>query len=168
MDATDVQKTYFDKSATHHEYQVGQFVLMEDFNFLNKNRKLAPRFSGPFRILRVKGSHNLELLLTNSRKIIVNIACVKPYFSSQSFGDTNGFLHLATDEMSDGAAPPTFDLPPLSLAHSRHPGRPRKLGGNVTEEVIEKKFCPLLPPFRFQKGGRIHLRASRRSEQTKR
>jgi hypothetical protein len=65
MEATDVQKTYFDKSATHHDFQVGQFVLMEDFNFLNKNRKLAPRFSGPFRILRVKGSHNLELLLTN-------------------------------------------------------------------------------------------------------
>ncbi len=36
------------KSAMHHEYQVGQFVLVEDFNFLNKNRKLAPRFSSPF------------------------------------------------------------------------------------------------------------------------
>jgi hypothetical protein len=66
LEATEVQ-TYFDRSATHHEYQVGQFVLMEDFNFLNKNCKLASRFSGPFRILRVKGSHNLELLLTNGR-----------------------------------------------------------------------------------------------------
>jgi len=43
LEATEVQKSYFDKSAMHHEYQVGQFVLMEDFNFLNKNRKLAPQ-----------------------------------------------------------------------------------------------------------------------------
>ncbi len=35
--ATDEQKKYFDQSATHHKYQIGQFVLMEDFNFLNKN-----------------------------------------------------------------------------------------------------------------------------------
>ncbi len=159
LEATDVQKNYFDKSAMHHEYQVGQFVLMEDFNFLNKNRKLAPRFLGPFRILRVKGSHNLELLLTNGRKIVINIARVKPYFSSQSLDDSNGFLHLETDKVTDStAAPPPFNPPPLSLAHSRHPGRPRKLKGNS----VKKKFCHLLPPFRFQKGGRIlHLQASR-------
>ncbi len=97
LEATEVQKSYFDKSAMHHEYQVGQFVLMEDFNFLNKNRKLAPRFSSPFRILRVKGSHNLELLLTNGRKIVLNVAQVKPYFSSQSLDNNNFFLHLETD-----------------------------------------------------------------------
>ena len=28
LEATDTQKAYFDKSATHHEYQVGQFVLI--------------------------------------------------------------------------------------------------------------------------------------------
>jgi hypothetical protein len=49
--ATDKQKEYFDKSAMHHDYHVGQFVLLNDFNFLNKNRKLAPKFSGPFHIL---------------------------------------------------------------------------------------------------------------------
>ena len=150
LEATDTQKTYFDRSATHHEYQVGQFVLMEDFNFLNKNRKLAPRFSGPFRILRVKGSHNLELLLTNGRKIVVNVARVKPYFSSQSSGDINDFLHLTTDEMTDGA-PPSFDPPPLSLAHSRRPGRPRKV---VTEEEVEKKVLSPSPTVSFSKRGK--------------
>ncbi len=152
LEATDVQKTYFDKTATHHEYQVGQFVLMEDFNFLNKNCKLAPRFSGPFRILRVKGSHNLELLLTNGRKIVVNVARVKPYFSSQSFGNTNDFLHLETDKVTDSTAPPLFDLPPLSLAHSRRPGRPRKL---VTEDTeAEKKVLSPSPTISFSKRGK--------------
>jgi hypothetical protein len=51
--ATNEQKKYFDKSATHHTYHEGQFILMEDFKFLNKNHKLAPCFSGPFRILSV-------------------------------------------------------------------------------------------------------------------
>jgi hypothetical protein len=63
--ATDKQKEYFDKTATHHDYHEGQFVLLEDFNFLNKNRKLAPKFSGPFCILQVKG-----------QKIVINIATV--------------------------------------------------------------------------------------------
>ena len=153
LEATEVQKTYFDKSATHHEYQMGQFLLMEDYNFLNKNCKLAPRFSGPFRILRVKGSHNLELLLTNGRKIVINVARVKPYFSSQSFDDSNGFLHLTTDEVTDSTmAPPTFNPPPLSLAHSRRPGRPRKLG--VTEEELEKKVLSPSPTVSFSKRGK--------------
>jgi hypothetical protein len=153
LEATEVQKSYFDKSATHHEYQVGQFVLMEDFNFLNKNRKLAPHFSGPFRILRVKGSHNLKLLLTNGRKIVVNVARVKPYFSSQSLDDSNGFLHLATDKVTDSTtAPPTFNPPPLSLAHSRRPGRPPKLVVE-TENKAERVLSPT-PTVSFSKKGK--------------
>ncbi len=66
--ATDQQKEYFDRKATQHEYHEGQFVLLDDFNFLNKNHKLAPKFSGPFKILRVKGPHNVELLLANGSK----------------------------------------------------------------------------------------------------
>jgi hypothetical protein len=75
--ATDQQKEYFDKRATHHEFHEGQFVLLDDFNFLNKNRKLAPKFSGPFKILRVKSPHNVELLLANGRKDVINVARVE-------------------------------------------------------------------------------------------
>jgi hypothetical protein len=62
---TDQQKEYFDKTATHHDFHEGQFVLLDNFNFLNKNCKLAPKFSGPFKILRVKSPHNVELLWAN-------------------------------------------------------------------------------------------------------
>jgi hypothetical protein len=61
--ATDKQKEYFDKQASHHTFHEGQFVLLNEFNFLNKNKKLAPKYSGPFKILHVKGPHNVELLL---------------------------------------------------------------------------------------------------------
>jgi hypothetical protein len=119
---------------------------MEDFNFLNKNWKLAPWYSGPFRILHVKGSHNLELLLTNGRKIVINVARVKPYFSSQSLDNSNGLLHLETDKVTDSttAATPSFNLPPLSLAHSCRPGRPRKLA--VAEKETEKSEETVLSP----------------------
>ena len=59
-------------------------MLLHEFNFLNKNKKLAPKFSGPFKILRVKGPHNVELLLTNGCKIIVNVARVKQYLSPET------------------------------------------------------------------------------------
>ncbi len=156
LEATEVQTNYFDKTATHHEYQVGQFILMEDFNFLNKNRILAPRFSGPFRILRVKGSHNLQLLLTNGHKIVIKVARVKPYFSSQSLDDSNGILHLETNKVTDStAAPPTFTPPPLSFAHSRRPGRPRKLVVNeVKEEFGEDKVLSPTPTVLFSKRGK--------------
>ncbi len=72
--ATDQQKEYFNKKATHHNFHEGQFVLLDDFNFLNKNCKLAPKFSGPFKILRVKSPHNVELLLAKGHKIVVNVA----------------------------------------------------------------------------------------------
>jgi hypothetical protein len=137
----------------HHIYHEGQFVLMEDFNFLNKNRKLAPRFLGPFRILRVKGPHNVELLLTNGRKIVVNVAQVKPYFRSYSSkDDINGFLHLATYKVTDNVSlvPPSFHLPPLSLTHSRHPGRLRKPSGlvpyGITPSIVKNVPTKVLSP----------------------
>jgi hypothetical protein len=51
--ATDKQKEYFNKKALHHTFHKGQCVLLNEFNFVNKNRKLAPKFSGPFKILGV-------------------------------------------------------------------------------------------------------------------
>jgi Integrase core domain len=84
LPATDKQKEYFDKKASHHTFHKGQFVLLNEFNFLNKNRKLAPKFSVPFKILQVKGPHNVELLLTNGHKIVVKVARVKQYFSPET------------------------------------------------------------------------------------
>jgi hypothetical protein len=71
--ATNKQKEYFDKTATHHEFHKGQFVLLNEFHLLNKNKKLAPKYSGPFKIIRVKGPHKVELWLINGCKIVINV-----------------------------------------------------------------------------------------------
>ncbi len=90
---------------------------------------MAPKFSGPFCILRVKGDHNVELLLTNGRKIVVNVALIKPYLSLS-----------ATSPAAASGDTPLSDTPlPLTLAHSCRPGRPRKILHSAVEPTVDKK-----------------------------
>ena len=83
----------------------------------------------------------MELLLANGRKIVVNVARIKPYFSSAanstlSSPSFNGSLHsdlttdnangfLTTKAFSDSNK--TFAPPTLTPTHTRKPGRPRNL-----------------------------------------
>jgi hypothetical protein len=122
----------------------GNLFCLTILIFLNKNRKLAPKFSGPFKILRVKSPHNVEPLLANGRKIVVNVARIKPYFSSASNSplsspSSNGSLHsnLTTDNANGfltakafSDLTKTFAPPTLTPSHTRKPGRPRNLDGD--------------------------------------
>lgn len=73
----------------------------------------------------------MELLLTNGQKIVVNVAWVKPYFSSKTVSPVNNLQFDAPSVPPTGM--PMFDPNPLTLAHSRRPGRPRKL---IAEEKV--------------------------------
>ncbi len=79
--ATNETKISFDKHAKLHSFAINQLVLLEEYNFLGKNPKLSPKWSGPHIILSLKGTHNAEILMTNKRKVIVNIERLKPYLS---------------------------------------------------------------------------------------
>jgi hypothetical protein len=118
---------------------------------------LAPKFSGPFKILRVKNQHNVELLLANGRKIVVNVARIKPYFSSATTSasdenilhsgtlkdNANGFL--TTQAFSDSTK--TFDLPTLMPSQTHKPGRPLNL-------AADSKVLSPTPAISFSKQGR--------------
>jgi len=135
--------------------------LLDDFNFLNKNWKLAPKFSGPFKILCVKNPHNVELLLANGRKIVVNVARIKPYFSSATNSaflstppsgiwqshpmtdNTNGIL--MTEAFSDSAN--VFSPPTLTLTNTCKPGYPQNLATDI-------KVLSPTPAISFSKQGR--------------
>jgi hypothetical protein len=54
-------------------------VLLEEYYFLGKNVKLAPKWSGPHLIISLKGTHNVELLINEKKKVIVNVDRIKPY-----------------------------------------------------------------------------------------
>jgi hypothetical protein len=56
-------------------------VLLDEHSFLAKNQKLAPKWSGPHKILRLKGECNVKLLLQhNNKKLITHVNRLKPYF----------------------------------------------------------------------------------------
>ena len=164
--ATDKQKEYFDRTATHHDFHEGQFVLLNDFNFLNRNRKLAPKFSGPFKILRVKSPHNVELLLANGRKIVVNVARIKPYF-----GSTSSHLTFHTDDatatvdgsMTSASKEPQvqFAPPTLTPVHTRKPGRPCKQAANEERKYGRKVLSPSSTVSFSKKGREINPSAAR-------
>jgi len=78
-DATLTYQMQYDAKAQPHNYKEGQLVLLDEHNFLKKNVKLAPKWSGPHRILKIKGPCTSELQLDNNKRIIVNVNRLKPY-----------------------------------------------------------------------------------------
>jgi hypothetical protein len=79
--ASDEAERQFNKKAEPHAFLPDQLVLLDEHSFLAKNQKLAPKWSGPHKILRLKGECNVELLLRhNNKKLITHVNQLKPYF----------------------------------------------------------------------------------------
>jgi hypothetical protein len=78
-EASDQYRQQYDQKAEPHSYQLQQLVLLDEHSFLHKNAKLAPKWSGPHRIIRLKGESNVELQLRTGRKLIVHVNRLKPY-----------------------------------------------------------------------------------------
>jgi hypothetical protein len=88
-EATEKTKRDYDKKATPHNFTVGQLVLLDEHSFLHKNTKLAPKWSGPHRILRLKGPVNVELKLKNEKHLLVHTNRLKPYVMPTTLEETN-------------------------------------------------------------------------------
>ena len=70
----------FNLKAQPHSFALNQWVLLRDFTILGKNAKLAPKWKGPFKIISLKGAHNLLIHLADGKRTkLVNIENVKPY-----------------------------------------------------------------------------------------
>ena len=83
---------------------------MDEHSFLHKNQKLAPKWSGPHRVIRLKGDANVEIQLKhNNRKTVVHANRLKPYFvASQNLPVCPDFLHQqpASQSFPDDVNPP--------------------------------------------------------------
>ena len=77
--ASEKFKENHDKKASPHNYQFHQLVLLDEHSFLHKNTKLAPKWSGPHHIIKVKTETNVELLLKSNKHLIVHVNRLKPY-----------------------------------------------------------------------------------------
>jgi len=60
-------------------FKVNQPVLLDEHYYLNRNQKLAPKYTGPHIITKLKGDCNVELLLDNGKFNIVHVNRLKPY-----------------------------------------------------------------------------------------
>ena len=91
-----------DRKAEPHGYVRDQLVLLEDNYFASRNAKLAPKFTGPHRILELKGESNVVLKMAQSgRKVTVHVDRLKPYHAP-SVNDSEENVALPTPL----AAPP--------------------------------------------------------------
>jgi hypothetical protein len=110
-DASDVARSQYDSKALPHKFLPNQLVLLDEHSFLHKNQKLAPKWSGPHKIVRLKGDANAEILLRhNSKKTVVHTNRLKPYFVALS----NSAFHPDT-------LPPLPNSPSQSLQTASHP-----------------------------------------------
>jgi hypothetical protein len=79
--ASDVARTQYDLKAAPHKFLPQQLVLLDEHSFLHKNQKLAPKWSGPHKVIHLKGDANIEIQLWhNNRKTVVHTNRLKPYF----------------------------------------------------------------------------------------
>ena len=76
--ASDQMQAQFNRNAAPYHYTIDQLVYVDLQNFLGKNRKLSPKWAGPYRITKVFDAGVVQLQLEN-RQLRVNVARIKPY-----------------------------------------------------------------------------------------
>jgi hypothetical protein len=85
-----ISKQYYNKNITPHVFHENQQVLLDEHYFLNKNKKISPKFTGPHLILKLKGDCNVELLLDNGKTTIVHVNRLKTYKNIENLKTTEG------------------------------------------------------------------------------
>jgi len=83
MQATTRNEKDYNREAKPTTYQEGQLVWLHEENFLNKNKKLAPKWSGPYKIVKVFSFGVVDISYKN--KIYrVNVARIKPFIQGNA------------------------------------------------------------------------------------
>jgi len=96
----------YNKKVRTVQFHVGQEILLNEFNTLHKNRKLAPKFSGPHTITKLIHDTNVEIKLQNGRKLVVHINRIKPYLYNID--------HHSSDDQVRGEDSPREENPPTA------------------------------------------------------
>ena len=80
VQASEKSREHFDAHTFPIKYTIGQLVWLNEHNFLGKNRKLSPNWSGPYPIIKLFWDSVVELKLPR-RFIRVNVSRIKPYIA---------------------------------------------------------------------------------------
>ena len=118
-DASDTARVQYDSKAMPHKFLPNQLVLLDEHSFLHKNQKLAPKWSGPHKIVRLKGDANAEILLRhNNRKTVVHTNRLKPYFVALSNSAFHPDVLPLSPQSANQTPQPTSDQPPHNDVHT--------------------------------------------------
>ena len=118
-DASDTARVQYDSKAMPHKFLPNQLVLLDEHSFLHKNQKLAPKWSGPHKIVRLKGDANAEILLRhNNRKTVVHTNRLKPYFVALSNSAFHPDVLPLSPQSANQTPQPTSDQPPHDDVHT--------------------------------------------------
>ncbi len=84
---TKLHKEYEDKWSAKrdvgrkpHQFWVGQKVLWLVQGLVGNERKLSPKFTGPYLVRRLRGKSTVELAGTADGDRVVNVSKLKPYY----------------------------------------------------------------------------------------
>jgi len=118
-DASDNARVQYDSKAMPHKFLPNQLVLLDEHSFLHKNQKLAPKWSGPHKIVRLKGDANAEILLRhNNRKTVVHTNRLKPYFVALSNSAFHPDVLPLSPQSANQTPQPASDQPPHDDVHT--------------------------------------------------
>ena len=91
--------------AEPHNFHKNQWVWLKIENVLNKNRKLAPKYEGPYKIISLKPHNNVQIAVRKRSHVIVHVNRLKPYHDDSKF-------QSFTDNFQKQGGVEDFDFPP--------------------------------------------------------
>ena len=97
----NLNQEYYDRHCAPHEFKKDQWVLLKSNNFAHKNRKLAEKYDGPYQIVKLKESNNVEIKINRKRNLIVHVNRLKPYHDSSKFKVLDDHTDISNDSNSD-------------------------------------------------------------------
>ena len=85
------QKNYYDKTKRHNQFEEGDLVFLQvkptrSKLILGKDRRLTPRFAGPFKIMKRVGklAYHLELPSNVKAHPIFHVSLLKKYVANEN------------------------------------------------------------------------------------
>ena len=135
----EINREVYDRQSKPHQFQKGQFVLLKVENFLNKNRKLAERYEGPYQIIKLKSHNNVEINIKKRTNVIVHVNRLKPYYDHSEFQTFEETFSKQGGDNDCSPRPGKFEIESESEAErktktKRGRGRPKKMRKESSEE----------------------------------
>jgi hypothetical protein len=148
----ELNREVYDRQAEPHDFHKNQWVWLKIENFLNKNRKLAAKYEGPYKIISLKPHNNVEIAVRKRSHVIVHVNRLKPYHDDSKFQTfTDNFQKQGGDEDSD--FPPNeeekIEIKKPEKQVKRGRGRPKKVIIQDQSESEEETRFPTMEEARY-------------------